>query len=319
MVGVLVGGRVADSVSPRRLALVTAGGAVFGLLGSAAATSVATMIGRLRRPGRRLDRAGLCHRRARRGHRAVPPRTGGRPGGERLCGRRGRPRPGGGGAARGRRTWLDLRAAGRGTGWRPRRRGRARSRRFDRPAPGTGSDPLRPSGLVVALWLVFGLGSAPALAAFAQAGELAGTPSAVALAVPLLNIGNLVGRLVAGPLSDRVGRSAALHGNSALLRSRLSSAGCGITRARRAGRAAPARDPVRRLVCASPLQPRRMRYPATVRDHLRPGLHRMGPRRACWPRWPPRHSPPRAGTAPSTSSSSSSPCWHGCALRCTRG
>ena len=43
MVGVLVGGRVADSVSPRRLALVTAGGVVFGLLGSVAATSVATM------------------------------------------------------------------------------------------------------------------------------------------------------------------------------------------------------------------------------------------------------------------------------------
>ena len=33
----------------------------------------------------------------------------------------------------------------------------------------------------------------------------------------LLNIGNLVGRLVAGPLSDLVGRSAALHGNSAVL------------------------------------------------------------------------------------------------------
>ncbi|MQA15929.1 MAG: hypothetical protein GEV09_17785 [Pseudonocardiaceae bacterium] len=44
MVGVLVGGRVADSVSPRRLALVTAGGTVVGLLGSAAATSVAAMI-----------------------------------------------------------------------------------------------------------------------------------------------------------------------------------------------------------------------------------------------------------------------------------
>ena len=85
------------------------------------------------------------------------------------------------------------------------------------PHPARGRTPLRPSRLVVALWLIFGLGSAPALAAFAQAGELAGTPSVVALAVPLLNIGNLVGRLVAGPLSDRVGRSAALHGNAALL------------------------------------------------------------------------------------------------------
>jgi OFA family oxalate/formate antiporter-like MFS transporter len=75
----------------------------------------------------------------------------------------------------------------------------------------------RPSGRVVALWLVFGLGSAPALAAFAHAGRLAGTAGAVALAVTLLNVGNFVGRLAVGPLSDRVGRRAALHGNSALL------------------------------------------------------------------------------------------------------
>lgn len=92
--------------------------------------------------------------------------------------------------------------------------------------PGTAPD--RPTGLahvddggrrrapVVALWLAFGLGSAPALAAFAQAGELAGTAS-VALAVALLNLGNFAGRLIAGPLSDRVGRPAALHGNAALL------------------------------------------------------------------------------------------------------
>jgi MFS family permease len=33
----------------------------------------------------------------------------------------------------------------------------------------------------------------------------------------LLNVGNFVGRLAVGPLSDRVGRRAALHGNSALL------------------------------------------------------------------------------------------------------
>jgi MFS family permease len=46
---------------------------------------------------------------------------------------------------------------------------------------------------------------------------LVGTPGTVALAVPLLNVGNLVGRLVAGPLSDVVGRSVSLHGNSALL------------------------------------------------------------------------------------------------------
>jgi hypothetical protein len=33
----------------------------------------------------------------------------------------------------------------------------------------------------------------------------------------LLNVGNLAGRLGAGPLSGRIGRRAALHGNSALL------------------------------------------------------------------------------------------------------
>ncbi|GAA4735184.1 MFS transporter [Actinomycetospora chibensis] len=75
----------------------------------------------------------------------------------------------------------------------------------------------RPKLPVVALWLAFGLGSAPALAAFAQAGQLAGTASTVALAVTLLNVGNFAGRLIAGPLSDRIGRPAALHANAALL------------------------------------------------------------------------------------------------------
>jgi MFS transporter, OFA family, oxalate/formate antiporter len=70
---------------------------------------------------------------------------------------------------------------------------------------------------IVALWLAFGLGSAPALAAFAHAGQLAGSPGAVVVAVTLLNIGNFVGRLAAGPLSDLVGRRVALHVNSALL------------------------------------------------------------------------------------------------------
>jgi MFS family permease len=74
-----------------------------------------------------------------------------------------------------------------------------------------------PVGPIIALWLVFGLGSAPALAAFAQAGRLAGVAAAAALAVTLLNIGNFVGRLAAGPTSDRIGRVAALHTNSALL------------------------------------------------------------------------------------------------------
>jgi OFA family oxalate/formate antiporter-like MFS transporter len=38
-----------------------------------------------------------------------------------------------------------------------------------------------------------------------------------ALAVSLLSAGNLLGRLVAGPVSDRVGRSLALHVNAASL------------------------------------------------------------------------------------------------------
>ena len=90
-----------------------------------------------------------------------------------------------------------------------------------RPIPGSRTRPVRrrarPSAAVVTLWAAFGLGSAPALAAFAQAGSLTGTAGSVALAVVLLNVGNLAGRLGAGPLSDRIGRRPALHANSALL------------------------------------------------------------------------------------------------------
>ena len=68
-----------------------------------------------------------------------------------------------------------------------------------------------------ALWVAFCLGSAPALAAVAHAGELADPTGNATLAVQLLSGGNFVGRLVAGSLSDRVGRTAALHGNSAVL------------------------------------------------------------------------------------------------------
>lgn len=68
-----------------------------------------------------------------------------------------------------------------------------------------------------ALWLLFGLGSAPALGAFAHAGDVAGNPAAPAVAVALLSAGNLAGRLLAGPLSDHVGRPAALHANAAIL------------------------------------------------------------------------------------------------------
>ncbi len=221
MTGVLVGGRVADSVSPRRLALVTAVGTVLGLLGSAVATSVPTMVlafgvvlggstglgyatavrvAGTMQSGRGLA-LGLVVSAYAVGTAVLAPVAGA------LL------------PAVGRGWTFVLLAVALGAvlalasilvpGEAPEvRRTRDRSRRGRR---------ARPSGPVVALWLAFGLGSAPALAAFAHAGQLAGTATAVAVAVTLLNVGNFVGRLVAGPLSDRIGRRAALHGNSALL------------------------------------------------------------------------------------------------------
>lgn len=219
MVGVLVGGRLADSVSPRRLALVTAGGTVLGLLGSAAATSVATMLLAF---GVMLGGStGLGYATAVRLAGTVQSRRGLAlglvvsayavgaavlaPVAAALLVTVGRGwtfvllAGGLGGVLAVATVLVPGRPANLHVSPPPTRRTR------------------RPSRSVVALWLAFGLGSAPALAAFAQAGELAGSPSTTALAVPLLNTGNFVGRLVAGPLSDLVGRSAALHGNSAVL------------------------------------------------------------------------------------------------------
>lgn len=220
MAGVLVGGRVADSTSPRRLALVTTAGSVIGLLGSAAATSVTMMV---------LAFGVLLG-----GSTGLGYATAVRVAGTMQTGR---------GLALG--LVVSAYAVGTtvlapisaallavvGRGWTfvllagalgavlvtaavlvPGRAGAPRPTRRRTPGGRT-----RPSGPVVALWLAFGLGSAPALAAFAHAGRLAGPAGAAALAVALLNAGNFVGRLVAGPLSDRVGRRAALHGNSALL------------------------------------------------------------------------------------------------------
>jgi MFS transporter, OFA family, oxalate/formate antiporter len=219
-IGVLVGGRVADRVSPRLLALVTAAGTVIGLLVSAAATSVAIMI---------LGFGVLLGGSTGLGY-AIAVRVAGT-----VQTRRG--------LALG--LVVSAYAAGTvvlapvaaallvavGRGWtfvllagvlggvlvvaavlvpaHP-----ANPHTSQRRARNTRRRPSRP---VVALWLAFALGSAPALGAFAHAGELAGTPSAAALAVPLLNTGNLVGRLVAGPLSDLVERPAALHASSAVL------------------------------------------------------------------------------------------------------
>jgi OFA family oxalate/formate antiporter-like MFS transporter len=79
--------------------------------------------------------------------------------------------------------------------------GRTRGRESARP----------PRGPVVVLWVVFLLGSAPALIALGQAGHLARAPELAVTAVVLLNGGNFVGRLVAGPVADRVGHAVALH------------------------------------------------------------------------------------------------------------
>ena len=217
MVGVLVGGRIADSVSPRRLALVTAGGTVFGLLGSASATSVAALVvafGVLLGGSTGLGYAVAVRIagtvRSRRGL-AVSLVVSAYAVGTAILA----PVAGALLEAVGR-SWTFVLLAGALGGVLAVAAvlvpGRAPHRQAS-PTHRTG----RPSRPVVALWLAFGLGSAPALAAFAQAGELAGTPRSVALAVTLLNVGNFVGRLVAGPLSDLMGRSAALHVNSAVL------------------------------------------------------------------------------------------------------
>jgi MFS transporter, OFA family, oxalate/formate antiporter len=217
-IGVLVGGRVADSVSPRRLALITAGGTVLGLLGSAAAASLLTLtlafgillggstglgyatavrVAGTVQSGRGLA-LGLVVSAYAVGTAILAPVAAallmvlGRGGTFVVLA----------GVLGGVLIAASVLVRGGAAG---PRRSRQRTRRT------------RPSRPVVALWLAFALGSAPALAAFAQAGLLAGTPSGAALAVTLLNVGNFVGRLVAGPLSDRVGRSPALHGNSALL------------------------------------------------------------------------------------------------------
>lgn len=217
MVGVLVGGRLADVVPPRRLALVTLVGTVAGLLGCAAATSVLALVSAF---GVVLGGStGLGYATAVRVAGTVASRRGLAlglvvsayalgtavlaPVAAALLGAVGR-------------AWTFVLVAGVMGGV------LAVAAAL---VPGEPSDPHprarrgrgRPGRAVVALWAAFGLGAAPALAAFAQAGALAGTPDAVAAAVGVLAVGNVVGRLVAGPLSDRVGRSAALHGNGAVL------------------------------------------------------------------------------------------------------
>lgn len=219
MLGVLAGGRAADRAAPRRLALIALAGTVLGLLGSAVAGSAAVLfltfgvlvggatglgyatavrVAGTVTSGRGLA-LGLVVSAYAAGTAVLAPLAAA------LL------------AAVGRTATFVVLAAVLGAvlavaaalvpGARP-----APPRRHDRSARRS-----RPSGPVVALWLAFGLGSAPALAAFAQAGDLAGDAGAVTLAVVLLNVGNFAGRLVAGPLSDRIGRRAALHADAALL------------------------------------------------------------------------------------------------------
>lgn len=217
---VLVGGRFADVIAPRRLALITAAVTVVGLLGSAAASSVAALVvtyGLVLGSG-----TGLGYATAVRVAGTVKSRRGlalsvvvsayaagtvvVAPVAVWLLGTVGR-------------GWTFVALAGllggclvaaavlvSGQPPRPSPRQRHATRRCRSTGP-----------LVGALWVAFGFGSAPALAAFAHAGELAGPSAGAALAVPLLSFGNFAGRLLAGPLSDRVGRSAALHANCAVL------------------------------------------------------------------------------------------------------
>ncbi|MDQ4116926.1 MAG: MFS transporter [Actinomycetota bacterium] len=219
MTGVLVGGRIADSVSPRRLALVTAAGTVAGLLGSAAATSVVAMV-----PAFGVLLGGTT---------GLGYATAVRVAGTMQSGR---------GLALGLVVSayavgtailapvaaVLLVSVGRGATFvllaialgvtllaaAALLPGAATTTATAATRP---DDRRTPSGPVVALWLGFGLGSAPALAAFAHAGQLAGATAVGAVAVTLLNVGNFVGRLAAGPASDRAGRRATLHANSALL------------------------------------------------------------------------------------------------------
>lgn len=218
MVGVLLGGRLADTTAPRRLALVALLGSVAGLVGTAVAASPGTLfvtfgvlVGgstglgyatAVRVAGtvaaRRGLALGLVVSAYAAGTAVLAPLS------ARLL------------DAVGRGPTFLLLAAGLGAllvvaavlvpGTAPR----------SPQVHDDGGVPV-PRGPVVVLWLLFGLGSAPGLAAFAQAGALAGTPGATALAVALLNVGNVVGRLVAGPVSDRLGRPAALHLDLALL------------------------------------------------------------------------------------------------------
>lgn len=64
---------------------------------------------------------------------------------------------------------------------------------------------------LLVFWAMFLLGSGPALVALGQAGQLAQGPELAFVAVLLLNAGNFAGRLLAGPIADRWGPTPVLH------------------------------------------------------------------------------------------------------------
>lgn len=220
--GVVVGGHVADTVAPRRLALYAGGGVVTGLGTSAVAPSLTVLIAGF---GIVLGGAtGLGYATAVRvagtaaAHRGravaivVSAYAAGAvvlaPVAARLLTFIGRT-----GTFAALAALLGTVLAGAavllpGVGEAPRR-----------PAAGaTKTSPRLPvSAPVPALWAMFLLGSAPALIAFGHAGELAGAPGRTVVAVALLNAGNFGGRLLAGPAADRMGHAPALHLTAAAL------------------------------------------------------------------------------------------------------
>lgn len=210
--GVVLGGRLADRLAPRRLALATAAGVAAGLLGAAGAPDVtaltvtfgmvlggATGAGyatAVRVAGSVAGRRGLVVSLVVSAYAAGAVVLG--PVADLLLDRVGTVRT---------LTGLAVVLAGLVLLAGLLLPGTAPSRVAARPR---GS--LRPvRGTVAVWWWVFALGSAPALVAFGLAGGLAGDVGLAAAAVMLLNGGNLAGRLVAGPARDRLGSTRSLH------------------------------------------------------------------------------------------------------------
>ncbi|WP_176439889.1 MFS transporter [Haloechinothrix alba] len=218
-VGVLAGGRIADRVAPRGLALLSAAGVVAGLAVSAAASSVPVLVLGF---GVLLGAAtGTGYATAVRVATTVPTRRGMAvalvvsayaagavvlaPVADRLL------------VMVGRAGTFAALAAVLGVTLILAAVLLPGSTPDARTAPEASGPAVRHQAAIPALWALFALGCAPALVAFAHAGRFAGGPELAAIAVALLNAGNFVGRLVAGPACDRVGTTRALHATAAAL------------------------------------------------------------------------------------------------------